>query len=444
MAGTQRLMRLLRTRDVGFEAEFRQLEERRQARAEEIQSVVAEIVEDVRRRGDAGLLDAVERYDGYRLRPDQLVVSSEEIEGASARLPAQDRDALETAAGRIRRFHSRAVPSGWMEDDAGEILGQLVRPLARVGLYVPGFTAPLASSVLMLGIPAAVAGVRELVMVCPGLELHPAVLEAARLAGVTQLLRVGGAQAIAALAYGTQTLRRVDKIVGPGNAYVQAAKRQVFGEVAIDAEAGPSEVLIVADASAPATLVAADLLAQAEHDEMASVVLATPSESLVQTTLDELAKQIAELPREAVARRALSQRSALVVTRDLEQAMELANRYAAEHLQLMVEDPARWLDRVENAGAVFLGPHSPVPLGDYVAGPSHVLPTGGTARFFSVVGVEDFLKRMSVIGFSEQALQRLGAVAVRLAELEGLDAHARAVRRRLEGPGAAEGLDPDS
>jgi histidinol dehydrogenase len=331
-----------------------------------------------------------------------------------------------------------------MEDDAGEILGQLVRPLARVGLYVPGFTAPLASSVLMLGIPAAVAGVRELVMVCPGLELHPAVLEAARLAGVTQLLRVGGAQAIAALAYGTQTLRRVDKIVGPGNAYVQAAKRQVFGEVAIDAEAGPSEVLIVADASAPATLVAADLLAQAEHDEMASVVLATPSESLVRTTLDELAKQIAQLPREAVARRALSQRSALVVTRDLEQAMELANRYAAEHLQLMVEDPARWLDRVENAGAVFLGTHSPVPLGDYVAGPSHVLPTGGTARFFSVVGVEDFLKRMSVIGFSEQALQRLGAVAARLAELEGLDAHARAVRRRLEGPGAAEGLDPDS
>lgn len=444
MTGTQRLMRLLRTRDVGFEAEFRQLEERRQARAEEIQGVVAEIVEDVRRRGDAGLLDAVERYDGYRLGPDQIVVSSEEIEGASARLPAQDRDALETAAGRIRRFHSRAVPGGWMEDDAGEILGQLVRPLARVGLYVPGFQAPLASSVLMLGIPAAVAGVRELVMVCPGLELHPAVLEAARLAGVMQLLRIGGAQAVAALAYGTETVRRVDKIVGPGNAYVQAAKRQVFGEVAIDAEAGPSEVLIVADASAPATFVAADLLAQAEHDEMASVVLATPSESLVRTTLDELAKQIAQLPREEVARRVLSQRSALVVTRDLEQAMELANRYAPEHLQLMVEDPARWLDRVENAGAVFLGPHSPVPIGDYVAGPSHVLPTGGTARFFSVVGVEDFLKRMSVIGFSEQALQRLGAVAVRLAELEGLDAHAWAVRRRLEGPKTPEGLDPDS
>ena len=236
---------------------------------------------------------------------------------------------------------------------------------------------------------------------------------------------------MAALAYGTETVSRVDKIVGPGNAYVQAAKRQVFGQVAIDAEAGPSEVLIVADDSASPVLLAADLLAQAEHEEMASVVLVTPSDSLARATLDEITKQISGLARESLARKALGEHSALVVTRDLDQAFELANRYAAEHLQLVMQDPESWLDRVSHAGAIFLGPNTPVPLGDYVAGPSHVLPTGGTARFFSVVGVEDFLRRMSLIQFSEQAIQRVGWQAVRLAELEGLEAHARALRLRL-------------
>ncbi len=430
------------TRDADFEARFQRLEARREVRAHEIDEVVSGILEDVRRRGDDALLDAVQRFDGYRLTPEQIQLSAEEIQRGPSELASEDRAALELAAARIRSFHLQQLPAGWDRDRDGERLGLRVRPLARVGLYVPGFQAPLASTVLMLGLPASVAGVAELVMVSPGRDLHPAILHAARLAGVRRVLRIGGAQAVAALAYGTQTVPRVDKIVGPGNVYVQAAKRQVFGEVAIDAEAGPSEVLIVADETAPSALLAADLLAQAEHDEAASVVLVTPSETLARATLEELSAQLPQLVREEVARHALGRLSAVIVSRDLDQALDLANRYAAEHLQLMVAEPERWLERVENAGAVFLGPYSPVPLGDYVAGPSHVLPTGGTARFFSVVGVEDFIKRMSVIGFSQQALERVGGIAIRLARLEGLDAHARALALRLKLPPASGGLDP--
>jgi len=432
MAVSECLVRLLRTRDADFEAAFHALEQRRQRDAEEVGRAVSEIVDDVRRRGDDALLDATERFDGYRLAPAEIVVSSQQMAAGAARLGPEDRDALGSAAERIRAFHSLKLPQSWQQEREGEVLGQLVRPLASVGLYVPAFKAPLASTVLMLGIPAAVAGVPQVVMASPGREPHPAVLEAARLAGVTRMLRVGGAQAVAALAFGTESVSRVDKIMGPGNAYVQAAKRQVFGQVAIDAEAGPSEVLIVADENAAPAFVAADLMAQAEHDPAASVVLVTPSEALAQATLEELAKQISGQPREEIARQALAGSSALIVTRSLEEAMELANRYAAEHLELMLAEPQRWLERVEHAGAVFLGAYSPVPLGDYVAGPSHVLPTGGTARFFSVVGVEDFLKRSSVIGFSPSAVRRLGPTAVRLAELEGLHAHARAVSLRLE------------
>ena len=426
------IIRTLDSRDVDFEAAFAALEGRRESHSQEIERAAAEIVEDVRLRGDDALLDAIERFDGYRLAPDEIAVEADAIEEAASELDAAARDALATAAQRIRRFHERRVPESWLEEADGERLGQRVRPLARVGLYVPGGTAPLASSVLMLGIPARIAGVQELIVASPGRVLHPAVLEAARLAGVTRVLRIGGAQAIAALAYGTARVPRVDKIVGPGNAYVQAAKRVVFGQVAIDAEAGPSEVLILADGAAVPELVAADLLAQAEHDAMASVVLVTPSADLLRVTRAELEKQIAGLPLERLARRALRERSALILTRDLEEGIELANRYAPEHLQLMVADAETWLERIENAGAIFLGSFSPVPLGDYIAGPSHVLPTGGTARFFSVVGVEDFLKRSSVVEFSEQGLRRVAGAAVRLAELEGLEAHARALRRRLD------------
>ena len=423
---------LLRTDSAEFEAAWAPLERRRERGRARIEDAVAQIVDDVRARGDAAVVEATERLDGYRLEPRELVLDREAIE-AGGRLDPDDDAALCTAAERVRAYHDLRPPASWTHETPDEQLGQLVRPLDRAGLYVPGGVAPLASSVLMLGMPAGVAGVADLAVATPGREPHPAVLRAAQLAGVTRLHRVGGAQAIAALAFGTEHIARVDKVVGPGNAYVQEAKRQVAGTVAIDAEAGPSEVFIVAERGAPADWLAADLLAQAEHDPMASVVLATPDAELAAQVLDALVEQLEGLPAADVARRALAARSAVVVTRDLGEAVELANRYAAEHLQLVVDDPGAWLDRVEHAGAVFLGPHSPVPLGDYVAGPSHVLPTGGTARFFSVLGVEDFVKRTSVIGIGAEGLRRLGPAAVRLARLEGLEAHARAVARRIEG-----------
>jgi histidinol dehydrogenase len=424
-------LRLLDTRDSDFAAHFDALCQRRLALRSEVDRVVAEILEDVRRRGDDAVIDATERYDGYRLSPGELGVAPAEIETAARELDAADCEALAAAAERIRRFHAHALPRSWRIETGDELLGQEVRPLGRVGVYVPAFQAPLASTVLMIAIPARVAGVGERIMCTPGERTHAAVLEAARLAGLTQLFRVGGAQAIGALAYGTETIPRVDKIVGPGNVYTQAAKRQVFGEVAIDSEAGPSEVLIVAGSGASPALLAADLIAQAEHEERACVVLASPDRELVDAALQEVEKQLRDLPRQEIARRALRHCGAAIVTRSLEEALELSNRYAPEHLQLALDDAESYLDRVEHAGAVFLGPLSPVPIGDYIAGPSHVLPTGGTARFFSPLGVEDFTKRMSVIRLGQAELDVAGPHAVRLAELEGLHGHARSVGARL-------------
>ncbi len=429
-------VRSLDTRGSGFEVEFAVLENRRRSEREVLEESVAAILADVRGRGDAAVLEAIERFDGYRLAASDLSLSDEEVEAGADRLDEQDAEALCMAAERIRAFHSQRVPESWTKRGDGEKLGQLVRPLRRVALYAPGANAPLASTVLMLGIPAAVAGVPELVVTTPGRQLAPAMLAAARLAGAKRVYRIGGAQAVAALAYGTESVARVDKIVGPGNAYVQEAKRQVFGEVAIDAEAGPSEVFIVAGADAPPDFIAADLLAQAEHDAMSGAVLATPSEALARATSDQIAQQLSDLPTAEIARSALASGGAIIVTRDLEEAFELANRYAPEHLQLFVPDPDRWLSAIENAGAIFVGAYTPVPLGDYVAGPSHVLPTAGTARFFSVLGVEDFVKRTSLVEFSEQGFERLAPAAARLARLEGLIAHSRALevrtRRRVD------------
>ena len=424
---------LLDSRDAAFTARFAALEQRRSVERAALQERVAAIIEDVRRRGDDAVVDAIERFDGYRLRPADLLVSEAELDAAAAQLEPEDFAALELAAKRVRSFHALHVPASWRNDAPDERLGQIVRPLARVGIYVPAGVAPLASTTLMLGIPAEVAGVPERIMCSPGKKLHPAVLAAARLARVTRVFRVGGVQAIAALAFGTERIARVDKIVGPGTAHTQEAKRQVFGQVAIDSEAGPSEVFIVADASARADFVAADLLAQAEHDELASVVLATPSEALARAVRAEVERQVASLTREKIARVSLAGRSALIVTRDISESCELANRYAAEHLQICVADPDACLARIDCAGAIFLGTWSPVPIGDYIAGPSHVLPTGGTARFFSVVGVEDFQRRISLIDLGAEAFARIAPAAVRLARLEGLDAHARALQIRLDG-----------
>ena len=422
----------LRTTSADFEAVFARLESRRVAQKEEVDEAVRSVIAEVRARGDAALVELAARFDGLELSADELVLEPAEIAKGAAALPADDRAALELAAERIRRFHERSLPRSWIDERPGERLGQLVRPLERVGIYVPAFQAPLASTTLMLAVPAKVAGVREIVMAVSGRELHPAVLAAAELAGVAKLVRLGGAQAVAALAYGTETVPRVEKIVGPGSAYTQAAKRQVFGDVAIDAEAGPSEVFIVAEEGADPGFLAADLLAQAEHAQ-SSVVLATPSEALVRATEAAIARQLARLPRADEIAESLERRSALVVTRDVAEAVELANRYAAEHLQLFLDPVEPWLERIAHAGAIFVGPWSPVPLGDYVAGPSHCLPTGGTARFFSVVGVEDFMKRMSLVELSRETLREIGPAAIRLAKLEELQAHAEAVRIRLEG-----------
>jgi histidinol dehydrogenase len=439
MAGTKTLQ-LLDARDAEFPARFAALEERRSVERAELAERVAVIIDDVRRRGDDAVLDAIERFDGYRLRAEELALSDAELDAGAAQLSREDLAALELAAERVRRFHELHVPQSWEHRDADERLGQLVRPLARVGIYVPGGVAPLASTTLMLGIPAEVAGVPMRLMCSPGKVLHPAVVAAARLARVTRVYRVGGVQAVAALAYGTERIARVDKIVGPGTAHTQEAKRQVFGQVAIDSEAGPSEVFIVADESARADFLAADLLAQAEHDELASVVLATPSGELARAVRAEVERQLPALTRESTARKSLRAHSLLIVSRDLDHACELANRYGPEHLQLCVAAPDRWLARIDCAGAVFLGSWSPVPIGDYVAGPSHVLPTGGTARFFSGLGVEDFLRRSSVIDLSAKAFRRVAPAAVRLARLEGLDAHARALEIRLAaGAGRPDG-----
>ncbi|MCX8072772.1 MAG: histidinol dehydrogenase [Candidatus Binatia bacterium] len=393
------------------------------------------IVEDVRRRGDAAVLAATARFDGVRLAVADLLVPQSRLRDAQNALPAPAVRALKIAAQRIAAFHRRQRERSWkFRDRLGFVLGQREVPLERVGVYVPGGHAVYPSSVLMNVIPARVAGVREIVMVTPGGVDGPAaaVLAAAAIAGVDRVYRIGGAQAVAALAFGTATIPKVDKIVGPGNAWVQAAKRLVFGAVDIDGIAGPSEVVIVADEHANPEYVAADLLAQAEHgsgDECA--LLFTPCRALALATQAEVQRQLQSLPRRQAIARVLSRRAAAVVVRDLEEAVALAEEVAPEHLELMVQEPKPWLERIRHAGAVFVGPWAPAPVGDYAAGPNHVLPTGTTARFFSPLGVYDFVKRSSIVQGTRAGLRRLAPVVTTLAELEGYQAHANAVRVRF-------------
>ncbi|MCR4420231.1 MAG: histidinol dehydrogenase [Clostridia bacterium] len=404
---------------------------------EQYEDEVRPILAAVRTEGDAALCRFTARFDGVELEPSRLRVTEEEVRQACERVDEGFLAALLEAKKNIETYQRARLPRGGLEVvGAGNLVGHLVRPLSRVGIYVPGGTAAYPSSVLMNALPARVAGVREVAMVTPPApdgSVNPYTLVAAAEAGVTEIYRVGGAQAVAALAYGTETVPAVNKITGPGNAYVAAAKRLVYGRVDIDMVAGPSEIVVIADGSAPAAYVAADLLSQAEHDARALAVLLTPEPDLARAVAREVEVQLAELPREAIARRAVEENGWLMVTADLEEALELANLLAPEHLELLVAEPWRWLDRVQNAGAVFLGPYSPEPVGDYWAGPNHVLPTGGAARYASALGVEDFVKRISVIGYSAAGLAQAGPGIVRLAEAEGLGAHARAVRKRLEG-----------
>ena len=423
-----------RTGDARFQAAFRKLVHRRDRQDESIEKTVRKILEQVREGGDDALLALVRKYDGARV--EVLEVSRDEWDEGVERVDPADRAALGKAAMRVREFHRKRIASSWeMREEGGAFLGHRVRPLARVGIYVPGGKAAYPSSVIMNAVPASVVEVPEIVMATPPRPdgtIRPAVLMAARVAGVHRVFRMGGAQAIAALAYGTESVPRVDKIVGPGNVYVAAAKRLVFGDVAIDAEAGPTEVLVVADRSATPAWVAADLLSQAEHDERACAVLVTTSRGLASRVLDQLARQLKTLERARIARQALAQGGAVIVVKDLVEAMALANEYAPEHLVLAVEDPESALRLVENAGTVFLGHYTPVAVGDYLAGPNHVLPTGGTARFFSPLGVDDFLKRTAFVRFEPPKLRELGADVIRLAQLEGLPGHGRSVELRLQ------------
>jgi histidinol dehydrogenase len=398
------------------------------------EEAVRRILADVRARGDQAALDWTERIDGMRL--EKLEVAPEQMQAAKAAIPADLLEAMEAAAARIRAFHERQPKQSWMDLKMGGTLGQIVRPLDRVGIYAPAGTAPLPSSLLMSAIPARVAGVGEIVVMTPPQrktgEASPLVLAAAAIAGVDRLFTLGGAQAIGALAYGTASVPRVDKICGPGNLFVTLAKRQVYGWVGIDGLPGPTETLIIADEVADAERVAADLLAQAEHDVMASAILLTPSAALAGRVQAAVERQFAALSRQSIMSVSLVERSGIVLVRDAPEAIALANEYAPEHLCLDVADPWQYLSQIRHAGGIFLGGMSCEVLGDYVAGPSHIMPTSGTARFASPQNVWDFCKITSLIALSAEEAGKLAPAAARFAEAEGLDAHAAAARLRAK------------
>jgi len=428
---------VLRSDSPDFEKAFARLVDRRRTDAADVEKVVRKIVDQVREGGDAELLALVRKFDHSKIaNAKQLEVRNEELEEAGEVIDPADRAALGKCAMRVREFHRKRIPSSWeVREEGGGTFGHRVRPLERVGIYVPGGQVVYPSSVIMNAIPASVVEVPEIIMATPAQpdgSVRSEVLMAAKVAGVHRIFKMGGAQAIAAMAYGTETVPRVDKIVGPGNVYVATAKRLVFGDVAIESEAGPTEVLIVADRSATPAWLAADMISQAEHDELASALLITTANSLVARVQDQIAKQLKTLERGSVAKESLSKRGAIIVAKKMDEAIELSNRYAPEHLVISVDDPEGISKQVTNAGAIFLGHYTPVAVGDYIAGPNHVLPTGGTARFFSPLGVDDFLKRTSVTRFEPPKLRELGADVVRLAAMEGLTGHAVSIDLRLQ------------
>ena len=400
----------------------------------QVDGIVADIIADVRKRGDAALLEYTARFDGAEL--DSLRVTEEEIEEARSAVEPEFLGILSRAARNIRRFHERQVRNSFiLNDEDGIVMGQKVIPLDRAGLYVPGGTAAYPSTVLMDAIPAKIAGVRQVVMVTPpGKDgrVNPAILAAAYEAGVDCIFKVGGAQAVAALAYGTESVPRVDKIVGPGNAFVAEAKRQVFGQVAIDMIAGPSEILVLADGKSDPRVLAADLLSQAEHDKNASAVLVTDSMELAEAVRDELERQIPLLDRAEIARASVDNNGKIIVADSLSEAIEVANEIAPEHLELMVDNPFDYLDKIRHAGSIFMGRHCPEALGDYFAGPNHTLPTGGTARFSSPLSVDDFVKKSQYTYYTEEALSRVADDIAAFARKEGLTGHAKSAVIRRE------------
>jgi len=427
------LMPVLVSGEKKFSQFLKNFSRRGETEFKKIDKTVRNILGQVKEQGDRALFRLTQKYDGWNPTLKTLRISSKEMQAALETLDRKERKALEFMATRIEKFHTLQVQKSWFfADEDGTLLGQIIHPMGRVGVYVPGGKAAYPSSVLMNVIPARVAGVPEIVMTCPAPQgyLNPAVLAAAYLAGVEVIYKVGGAQAIGALAFGTKTLPKVDKIVGPGNIYVAAAKRMVFGEVSIDAVAGPSEILIISDGHGDPTFLAADLLSQAEHDEQAAAVLICLSQKLAEDVLGEVSRQLAILPRRRIAEQSLRNFGAILIVKNLREAAEITNDLAPEHLELAVVDPFCLLKEIKNAGAIFLGPMSPEAIGDYVAGPNHVLPTGGTARFSSPLGVYDFLKRSSLICLSPDGLKNLSPPAMCLARMENLEGHRRSIAMR--------------
>ncbi len=426
-------MNIVRYSDDNYSQEIDALVQRCDVDFQSQDETVRAILEAVKKDRDEALLKFTNQFDQTDYQLSDLEVRPEEIQQAYDQVELAELDAMKLAAENIERFHARQVQESWEYEEDGVTLGQAVRPLSIAGIYVPGGKASYPSSVLMNAIPARVAGVEQVVMCTPTPrgEISPHALVAADIAGVDRIFKVGGAQAVAAMALGTDIVPRVDKIVGPGNIYVALAKRMVFGLVDIDMIAGPSEILVVADESARADFIAADLLSQAEHDEEAVPLLVTPSEALAQATLKELEKQKHQLKRTGIIEESLNNKCRLIVTASLDDALDLANAIAPEHLELAVENPQECARRIKNAGAIFLGHYTPEAIGDYLAGPNHVLPTSGTARFSSPLGVYDFVKRTSLITYSREALARTGKECRTLAEMENLDGHARAVEIRL-------------
>ena len=399
-----------------------------------VQEIVDGILADIRARGDKAIFEYTEKFDKVKIDESNFKVTEEEIEYAYSQVDKRLIDVIKKSAARIRAFHEKQKINSWLEpSENGEMLGQLIRPLEKVGVYVPGGKAAYPSSVLMNVIPAHVAGVKHIYVTTPAQKdgsVYPTTIVAAKEAGVDEIFKVGGAQAIAALAFGTESVPKVDKICGPGNIFVALAKRSVYGHVNIDSVAGPSEILVVADETANPVYTAADLLSQAEHDEMASAILITTSEKLANEVQSEIEKQTAVLERKAIIEKSIENYGAIIVAENIDEAFELSNSIAPEHMEVCMASPFEMLPKIKNAGAIFLGHYTPEPLGDYMAGPNHVLPTGGTARFFSPLSIDDFIKKSSIISFSKDALNALSDDIITFANAEGLTAHANAVRVR--------------
>lgn len=427
-------MKILRTTDRNFRYDFGKVYKNRMEVPESIHKTVASILDDVARIGDEALFKYTEKFDACVLNVKTLELNRRDWKLAAGQVPAKEIKALKLAHKRIQDFAKKQILNSWEQSKEGVTLGLRYLPLERVGIYIPGGKAAYPSSVLMTATIARAAGVGEIIMCSPfpNGEINPGVLAAADVAGVNRIFKIGGAQAIAAMAYGTKTIPKVDKIVGPGNVYVTLAKKLVFGTVDIDMVAGPSEVCVLADGEIPASYIAADLLAQAEHDEMACPLLITDNSNYASRVEGEVRIQLSRLRRKAIASVAIQKRALIVLVRSLEEGIDLVNEIAPEHLELALKNPRVILEKIRHAGAVFIGSHTPETMGDYLAGPSHVLPTNGTARFFSLLRAHDFQKSMSVIEMSETAFKSLAPEAIRLAEMEGLTAHARAVEIRME------------